>query len=149
MVLGGRVIGQLGRLAKTVTQAFDLRGYVYAFELDYDVLAEAAVELKQYRRLPTMPAARRDVAVVAPNDDEHSAAALAEVIKRAGGEFLESVTVFDVFADPKRFGPGRRSLAFHLVWRAPDRTLTDAEVDELMEKVFEALRQAGAEIRDS
>ncbi len=149
VVVGDRVIGQLGRIARPVLESFGLRQDVYAFELDYDALAEAAVELKQYRRLPTQPAARRDVAVVAPDDDEHSAAALAEVIRQAGGPLLEDVTVFDVFADPKRFGPGRRSIAFHLTWRAPDRTLTDEEIDALMEKVFEALRRAGAEIRAS
>ncbi|MBC7288652.1 MAG: phenylalanine--tRNA ligase subunit beta [Armatimonadetes bacterium] len=149
VVLNGRVVGRVGRIAKSVLEAYDLRKDVYAFELDYDALAAAAQPLKQYSRLPVMPAARRDVAVVAPDDDQHSAAALADVIRQAGGELLESVTVFDVGADPKRFGPGRRSIAFRLVWRAPDRTLTDEEVEGLMAAVFEALRAAGAEIRAS
>ncbi|MCD6350525.1 MAG: phenylalanine--tRNA ligase subunit beta [Armatimonadetes bacterium] len=147
VLLDGELVGQVGRLAPQVLDAFDLRDVAYGFELDLEPLFARASLHGRYEGLSRFPAARRDVAVVAPADDEHSAAALEAVIRRAGGEYLEDVRVFDVFADPERFGAGNRSLAFHLTWRAQDRTLTDDEVDRLMEAVVAALKEAGASLR--
>ncbi|MCX7597628.1 MAG: phenylalanine--tRNA ligase subunit beta [Armatimonadetes bacterium] len=146
--LAGRSIGVAGVLAPAVLEAFDLREKVFAFELDLDAVLDAAETTRAYQPLPKFPPALRDVAVVAPDDDEHCAARLEAAIRAAGGEHLEDVRLFDVFADEAKLGPGRRSLAFHLVWRAPDRTLRDEEVDQLMAKVFGALSAAGAEVRD-
>ena len=146
--LGAASVGVAGAVAPAVLQAFDLRQQVFAFELDLDAILDAAETTRAYRPLPRFPAALRDVAVVAPDDDEHSATRLEATIKNAGGEYLDEVRLFDVFADEAKLGPGRRSLAFHLVWRAPDRTLRDEEVDALMAKVFQALAAAGAEVRD-
>jgi phenylalanyl-tRNA synthetase beta chain len=64
----------------------------------------------------------------------------------AGAEF-EEARLFDVFADSEKLGPGKRSLAFHLSWRAVDRTMTDEEVDAAMARVFAALADVGAEVR--
>lgn len=146
--LAGRSIGVAGVIAPAVAEAFDLRARVFAFELDLDAILDVAETARAYRPLPKFPPALRDVAVVAPDDDDHCATRLEAAIRAAGGEYLDDVRLFDVFADEAKLGPGRRSLAFHLVWRAPDRTLRDEEVDQLMAKVFEALSAAGAEVRD-
>ncbi len=145
--LGDKPIGVAGRIAPSVQESLDLRRHVYAAELDLDALVDAAKEHKAYKPLPRFPASLRDVAIIVPDDDEHSAAAMEQVIREAGGELLDDVRLFDVFADPEKIGPGKCSLAFHLAWRAPDRTLTDEEVDQLMERVFAALEAAGAQVR--
>jgi phenylalanyl-tRNA synthetase beta chain len=147
VLLGEEVIGVAGRIAPAVLEAYDLRRDVFAFEIDLEPVLAVASLHPTYTPVARFPAARRDVAVVAPDDDAHSAAVLETAIRQAGGQFLEDVTVFDVFTDPERFGPGRRSIAFHLTWRAPDRTMTDEEVDTLMAKVVDALRSAGADMR--
>lgn len=147
VLLAGQSIGFVGCVAPHVSEAFGIDGRVYAFELDLEPILDAARVYGEYHRLARYPAARRDIAVVAPDDDEHSAAVLEAAIRAAGGELLEAVQVFDVFTDPERFGPGRRSIAFHLTWRAPDRTLTDEEVEELMARVVGALEAKGAKLR--
>jgi phenylalanyl-tRNA synthetase beta chain len=70
-----------------------------------------------------------------------------EVVRSAGGEGLARVEVFDVYRGPQ-VGEGRKSLALHLVFQAPDRTLTDAEADAVREQVVAALRtEVGGELR--
>jgi phenylalanyl-tRNA synthetase beta chain len=147
MMLSEEGLGVVGRVAPAVLAAFDLRRDVYAFEVDLDALAAAASEEKPYRPLPRFPAARRDVAVVVADDEKHAAAALEQLIRAAAGEDFEEVRLFDLFADESKLGPGRRSLAFHLSWRAADRTLTDEEVDAAMARVFAALAEVGADVR--
>ena len=92
-------------------------------------------------------AALRDVAVAVPDTDEFSATALAAQIKEAGGACLESVRFFDLYVNPERLGPGRKSLAFELIFRAPDRTLTDEELEAAMAAVHQRLEALGGEIR--
>lgn len=147
VLLGDEVLGLVGQVAPVVAEAFDLRRDVFAFELNLEPILAAAGRHTQHVSWPHFPAARRDIAVVVPDDDAHSAAALEALIRGAAGQYLERIAVFDVFTDATRFGPGRRSIAFHVAWRAPDRTMTDEEVDELMAAVIEALKQAGAELR--
>ncbi len=142
-----RRLGYLGELAPEVAASYDLEGTVLAFELDFGaVLAEAQL-VRQYRPLPRFPAALRDVAVVVPDSDEFSAAALVEAIREAAGESVELVRPFDLYVNPERLGAGRKSLAFELVFRRPDRTLTDAEVDAAMAQVHARLEALGGEIR--
>ena len=70
-----------------------------------------------------------------------------EVIGGAAGELLEALGPFDVYRGPE-IGPGRRSLAYSLTFRAPDRTLVDAEVDEALGRVRSALEEElGAVLR--
>jgi phenylalanyl-tRNA synthetase beta chain len=79
--------------------------------------------------------------------DDVPAADVVAVIREAGGPLLESVTVADVYRG-EQLGEGRRSLAFRLVFRAVDRTLTAAEADTLREAIAQACRERlGAEIR--
>ncbi len=147
VMLGEANVGIVGRVTPAVIEAFDLRHDVYAFEMDLDALTAAASEEKPYRPLPRFPAARRDVAVVVADDEKHAAAALVDLIRDAAGVDFEEARLFDVFADASKLGPGKRSLAFHLSWRAADRTLTDEEVDAAMARVFAALAGVGAEVR--
>ena len=74
------------------------------------------------------------------------AARVARALAGAGGDLLESVTLFDVYRGPA-VGADRRSLAFRLRFCAPDRTLTDAEVGEVRQRAIEAAQRLGAELR--
>jgi phenylalanyl-tRNA synthetase beta chain len=101
--------------------------------------------VRRYVPLPRFPAVDRDLAVVVPDDVE--AAALTATIRRAGGELLTDVRAFDEYHG-EQVGEGRKSLAFALTFRSPERTLTDEEVDRLLEDVRSTLRsEAGADFR--
>jgi phenylalanyl-tRNA synthetase beta chain len=129
---GGTELGWLGEVHPLVAREWDLDGTVAAFEIDLDLaIAQAPVELP-YTPFTSFPPVLRDLAVVRP--EGVTAAQITAVAARRADE----AEVFDVYGD---------SLAMHLVFRAPDRTLTDDEVDERMEAIVAGLRELGVERR--
>ena len=95
--------------------------------------------------MPRFPPVLEDVALVV--DDGLSAAALAQAIRDASGALLAEVRLFDVYRG-RQVPSGKKSLAFSLVFQAPDRTLTDAEVEAEKQRIVEALsRGTGAQLR--
>jgi len=148
VVLGETNLGVIGEIAPEVREEHDLPQPVYAFELNLDVILKHATLQRAYQPLPRFPAAERDVAIVVPDHDDFSSARLATEIQQAGGELLESVTPFDVYADAEQFGAGRKSIAFRLVFRAAERTLTEEELEAAMAQVHRCLEEkVGAEVR--
>jgi len=142
---GETELGWLGEVHPLVARAWDLDGVVAAFELDLDLAIAAAPAVPAYRDLTSFPAVHQDLAVVV-GDDVPAAGVLALVRASAGG-LLEDARVFDVFRG-EQLGAGRVSLAMHLTFRAPDRTLTDDEVRERVDAVVAALRdELGGERR--
>ncbi|MFQ6132801.1 MAG: phenylalanine--tRNA ligase subunit beta [Armatimonadota bacterium] len=128
-------LGIIGEVARSVQEAYEIPHRTYLFEVDLDALAALAQPLRRYGALPIFPPAKRDLAVVVRDDEEHSCQALLEQIRRGGGELLRRVQPFDVYRDPERLGAGMKSMAFSLEFRAEDRTLTDEEVDQLMQDI--------------
>jgi phenylalanyl-tRNA synthetase beta chain len=92
----------------------------------------------QYSPLPEHPAAERDLALVGARTV--TAAEMEEVLRDAGGNLLEAVWPFDLY-EGKGIPEGERSLAWRLRFRHPERTLTDAEVDQAIEAILAALRE--------
>ena len=108
-------------------------------------LRELARCAREYTPLPRYPAVERDVAVVLGRDV--ASADVERAIRRAGGALVESVRLFDVYEGPQ-VGEGRRSLAFSITYQAADRTLTDAEVNQVHDAVRANLaRELGAVLR--
>jgi phenylalanyl-tRNA synthetase beta chain len=140
-VAGDRV-GWLGELHPLVARAWDLEGGA-GFELDLDALAAAAAaaEAPRYREVTGFPPLRQDLAVVVAEDVP--AGRVVEVVRDAAGPLLEAVEVFDVYRGPQ-VGEGRVSLALALVFRAPDRTLTEDEVRARRNAIAAALRDGVA-----
>lgn len=148
--MGGERIGVMGEVAATVQEAYDLPTRAYLFELELDPLLDAAQPYRQYDPLPRFPAALRDLALVVPDDDAHSAAALEAAIREVGGEWLWKVAAFDLYRDRERLGEGIKSVAFRLTFRSPDRTLTDEELDAAVERISEHVeRKLGAKLRQA
>jgi phenylalanyl-tRNA synthetase beta chain len=96
------------------------------------------------KAISEFPPARRDLAVVAP--EEKNVAEVVKEIRAGGGERLAEVELFDVFRGAN-LPAGHRSLAFRLEYRAPDRTLTDGEVEAIHVKVVERLAKQGIKLR--
>ena len=149
LLVNGQAVGVLGELTAEVQQRYDLPARVHLFELDLEPLLAAACEYKPYRQLPRFPALLRDLAFVCPDDADHDAAHLEALILQSGGGYLREVEAFDLFVNAERLGAGMKNLAYRLTFRADDRTLTDAEVDALIEQVKATVTaQTEAKFRD-
>ena len=145
VVLGGRAAGRFGELHPDVVERERLPHRAYMAELDADALLAAARPLRTYTGVPRYPDVERDLALVLP--ETVAAAAVEEVIRKAAGPLLEAVDLFDVYAGAP-VPPGHRNLAYRLHFRAPDRTLTAGEAEEIMARIRTALQeQAGAQLR--
>jgi phenylalanyl-tRNA synthetase beta chain len=132
--------GWLGELHPTL-----LEGAWGAFELDVARLMAPLPERILYEDVITYPAVRQDVAVLV--DDDVEAGAIVAVAREAGGAELRDASVFDVYHGDQ-VAAGRKSVAVHLVFQAPDRTLTDEDADAARGRIVEALRKRlGAELR--
>jgi phenylalanyl-tRNA synthetase beta chain len=132
--------GRWGELHPTL-----LEGSWGIFELDVEHLMEPLPERILYEDVITYPAARQDIAVAVPEDVE--AGAILAAVRQAGGEELRDVRIFDVFRGAQ-VGEGRKSVALHLAFQAPDRTLTDDEAVALRGRIVAALAERfGAELR--
>jgi phenylalanyl-tRNA synthetase beta chain len=141
--IGDDVLGSVGELHPRVAAAFDLPRAVLAFELRFDHLARAARLVPQHRAIPRLPAVLRDLAVVV--EDAVPAATVEAVVRSE--PLVEDVTLFDVYKGAP-LPAGRKNLALAIRYRAPDRTLTDAEVDEAHRRIVKQLgERVGAELR--
>ena len=136
----GDRLGNFGQLHPQLRQERGLPDAVYAFDLDLDVLLDA---LDQDERLTprfqvysTYPATDRDIAFFSPV--KVSVAEIERATQKAAGTLLQSVELFDEYQG-ESVPDGQRSLAFRLIYRASDRTLTDEEVEPVHQKVREAL----------
>jgi phenylalanyl-tRNA synthetase beta chain len=128
-----------------VLTAVGLTGPVVAAELALDVLFDAPRRDRSFRTPSRFPGSAIDLAFVV--DDAVPAGAIAATLRTVIGDLLEDVRAFDVFRSDV-LGERRRSLAFALRLRAPDRTLTDTEVGELRQHAIDAVAAAhGAELR--
>ncbi len=120
----GHVVGYAGELHPSAVAALELPARAAAFELDLDVLLALVGAAPQVESLSGLPAATQDVALVV--DAATPAAAVQEALREGAGPLLEDVHLFDVYTGAQ-VGEGRKSLAFALRFRAPDRTLTAEE----------------------
>ena len=141
VVVGDAPAGWLGELHPSVGGQWDLDG-VAGFELDFGVLAGAATGVPRYEDLTSFPAVRWDLAVTVDRDVPSSR--VVDAVRASAGARLSHVDVFDVYEGPQ-VGEGKKSLALHLEFRAPDRTLTEEDAHGLVDKILAALRdQLGA-----
>jgi len=135
-------LGSFGQLHPQLRRERDLPDEVYAFELDLDVLLDYLAQSGEteaiFRPYSTYPASDRDIAFFAPV--QITVAELERVICQAAGPLLESVELFDEYRG-ENVPAGQRSLAFRLVYRERDRTLTDAEVEPIHRKVRQVLEE--------
>ncbi|ACC79813.1 phenylalanine--tRNA ligase subunit beta [Nostoc punctiforme] len=136
----GNRLGIFGQLHPQLRREKGLPDSVYVFQLNLDVLLDSLGEdevlVPTFQPYSTYPASDRDIAFFAPV--KISVSEIEKVITKAGKDLLESVELFDEYRG-ENVPEGQRSLAFRLIYRASDRTLTEAEVEPVHNKVREAL----------
>ena len=142
-VRGRTLLGTFGQLHPELRRDQDLPDEVYVFELNWSVLVMCLTgksgKTVKFSAYSTYPASDRDLAFFAPV--EVSVADLSRAISKSGGKLLDSVTLFDEYRG-KGVPEGERSLAFRLVYKADNRTLTDKDIDPVHNKVRAALEKA-------
>ncbi|MBL1096454.1 phenylalanine--tRNA ligase subunit beta [Streptomyces coffeae] len=119
------LVGNAGELHPRVTKALGLPERTCAMEIELDRLEEAGSGTLEAPRVSTFPVATQDVALVV--DTAVAAADVVAALREGAGELLESLRLFDVFTG-EQLGEGKKSLAYALRFRAPDRTLTADEI---------------------
>ncbi len=125
IVLADAVIGHAGELHPKVCQAYGVPARAAAAELNLDALLASAPDSVTAPVISTYPVGKEDVALVV--DAGVSAADVERALRAGAGSLLESARLFDVYAG-EQVGEGKKSLAFSLRFRAPDHTLSDAEI---------------------
>ncbi len=142
---GKKVLGIMGQIHPAVMEEYGLAKDTYAAILNVNALFASASAEKQFKRLPAFPALTRDLALVM--DDALEAGAVAESIKKSGGKALESVKVFDVYKGTG-VAEGKKSVAYSLVFRLPDKTMNDADADKAVANILRVLEaEAGITLR--
>lgn len=140
--INGDRLGTFGQIHPQERQRRGLPDEVYAFELSLDVLLDHMLQedklIPIFQPFSSYPASDRDIAFFAPT--QFSVAEIERVIRQSGGKLLDSVELFDQYRG-QNVPDGQRSLAFRLVYRAPDRTLTDEDIEPVHQKVREALEE--------
>ncbi len=141
---GGKMVGVLGRVQAAVRERFDIEDEVYLLELDVSALAALPRASINVGRVSRFPAVSEDLAVVV--EASTPAGAVEAVLLRQ--ELVERAELFDVYVGPQ-IPSGKRSLAYALTYRAPDRTLTDAEVAAVRASMVGELgRELGGVVRE-
>ena len=142
---GNTVLGVIGQTHPSVAEEFGLNVGVYTAELNIPSMMLCASKEPTYVPLPRFPAMSRDIAVVC--DSNVTVAALSDTMYAAGGDYLESCKLFDVY-NGVGIPEGKRSVAFSLTMRAKDQTLTDEHADEILKSILLKLEKVhGAVIR--
>jgi phenylalanyl-tRNA synthetase beta chain len=142
MLPTGEGIGYAGELHPEACAAFGLPARAAAAEIDLDALIAAAPGAGDIPASSGFPVAKEDVALIV--DEDVPAAAVERALRAGAGPLLESIWLFDLYTGPQ-IGEGKKSLAYALRFRAPDRTLTDAEAAEARDAaVAEVAERTGA-----
>lgn len=135
---GRDVIATVGEVHPAVLSAYGITKPVYIFELDATIVMKYMAKDLKYKALPKYPATSRDLAMLV--DVDVNAADIEKAMTKAAGQNLTQITLFDVYTG-KQVEEGKKSLAFSLTFQSNDKTLTDAEIDQAIEKIVAKLQK--------
>ena len=142
--VNGVTIANYGELHPQVVKNFDLSGKVYMFEIDLEAVLSITVPPFRYQSFSKFPGTSRDLAIVAPVSV--TSGDIVALIKEHGGEYLESVSIFDVY-EGEHIEAGYRSLAYNLQFRSMEGTLNDEDIDGAIQAIINALATKNCKLR--
>lgn len=137
-------VGYLGEVHPDVCDAYDIGTKVYVAVLDMPVIMELADFNKKFTPVGKYPAVTRDISMVMRKDI--LAGEVEAIIRRCGGKLLESCKLFDIY-EGAQIKEGHKSVAYTISFRAGDRTLEDKEVNTIMDKILNGLKELDIELR--
>jgi len=143
IVIGGSKLGVVGELHPKVSEAFEISGAVYLFELNVSALLPFTIGHKMFQPIPRFPAIVRDVALVIDVGTSHRE--VQDIIKSF--PLVNRVALFDVYIG-EQVPPGKKSVAYRIVYQSPTHTLTDEEVNKVQQQILSKLSsELGATLR--
>ncbi|WP_026884451.1 phenylalanine--tRNA ligase subunit beta [Clostridium akagii] len=143
--LNKKTVATLGEIHPSVTLGYGIDPECYVAEIDLDALIENAVIERKYKALPKFPAVTRDMAIIL--DDSILVQQIEDVIRRHGGNILESFKLFDVYKG-EQIPEGKKSIAYSITYRNENKTLTDKDVEKVHNKILSTLEYTlGAKLR--
>jgi len=142
--INGVTIANYGELHPQAVKNFDLPGKVYMFEIDLEAVLSITVPAFRYKSFSKFPGTSRDLAIVAPVSV--TSGDIVALIKEHGGEYLESVSIFDVY-EGEHIEAGYRSLAYNLQFRSMEGTLNDEDIDGAIQAIIDALATKNCKLR--
>lgn len=145
LVSGADVLGWAGRIHPQIEEAYELDQPVFLFRLLVDQLIEKQAPVRKFAEIPRYPAISLDLSLVV--DEQVSWGRIKSLALETGQPLLKEVHLFDVYRGPG-IPEGKKSLAFTLTYQAKERTLTDAEVQHIQERIIKrAEKELGAKLR--
>ena len=145
LMIGKSRVGVLGEVHPDVTENYGVDVNCYLAELDLDLLFNYAERTKKYKPLPKFPAVTRDIALLV--NDEVLVQEIEDTIKKAGGNLVEKVKLFDIYKGAQ-IPEGKKSIAYAIAYRDEKKTLTDNDVNKVHDKILRSLEyKLGATLR--
>ena len=143
--IDGQLLGYIGQVHPLVAENYDMECEVYCAELNFTKMFDLRLPEPTYVPLPKYPGVTRDLSMLC--DEAITVAQIEEAIYASAGKLLRNVKLFDIYRGTG-VPEGKKSMAFSLELRADDRTLTDADSEQVMSKVLAALAErCGAALR--
>ncbi len=144
IIYNGETAGYLGEVHPEVADSYGIGTRAYVAVIDMPYIVKMATFDRKYAGIARFPAVNRDISMVVPK--HILAGQIEEVIEKKGGAYLESYALFDLY-EGSQIKEGFKSIAYSIVFRAKDKTLSDAEVTEAMDRILKALDGMGIELR--
>ena len=144
IIYDGKVLGFLGEIHPTVAASYGIKDRAYYLDIDLPTVVSYASFDRKYEGIQNFPASSRDISMIVPTGI--TAGQIEEVFEKQGGKLLESYRLFDIY-EGAQVGLGRKSMAYSLTFRAKDRSITDDDVNPIMEKIVNALGDLKVELR--
>lgn len=144
LTLDGERLGVIGEIHPKTAENYGIAERVYCFTLDVDLMFRHAKAEKTYIPLPKFPAVTRDLALLC--NEDIPVLKLEKIIAKAAGSLLEKIRLFDVYQG-EQIETGKKSVAFSLVLRSSDNTLTEEHTASVMKKIMKELEKAGISLR--
>jgi len=134
--IGNREIGFLGALNFPVLIKGGKTQEIFAFDIDFEVLLRECNEESEYRPISKFPAAMRDISLLLPEDTRVSE--VLNIINTSENQYIQDVDLFDFYEGPE-LPEGKKSLAFHIIFQAADRTLSGQEIEAMTAKIIQSM----------
>ncbi len=143
--INGRPCGFIGYVHPSVAETFEVPKGTVLLNIDAAILIQGASTKRNYKPLPKFPGISRDIAVILA--ENVSVGSIERIVRKQGGKYLESATLFDVYSGAQ-VEAGKKSVAYNLLFRSPERTLTDDDIKSAYEGILASLSQElGAKLR--
>lgn len=136
----GKEVATVGSINSAILKKHDIKQAVFYAAIDLKWLFKKLNKNKiKFKEIPKFPQAKRDLAILM--DASISFAQVNEKVKKAGGQLLKEVELFDIYKDEKKLGAGKKSYALSFTLVDDKKTLTDVEIDKILTKIMRTLEQ--------